>query len=415
MQLLFDAVIFDLDGTLVATERFWIAAANKGAQRAFAELRLSRAMPSPAEWLSMVGLPLDRGFELVFADLTAAQRARVMELCVEEEHAALRAGGAAPMPGAFETLAELRARGIRLGIASNCSQSYLTSMLDDLGLRTFVDEARCLESRGIRTKTDMLADLLATFGTRSAVMVGDRAGDAHAAHANGLPHVHLKSGLAPRHESVQAEAQIGALLELAPRLGRRASWIEGALRAVGATDAQTFPPTLGITGRTASGKTLFARDAARVLADLGRAAAVVATDRFLRSPGDPSGALGGESDDPLRVFDLETLATAVLAPRARREATHAGPWGPAVPPGSVLLLEGPFLADPRVRGQLDRLVHLEVDDELLATRLEARERASPSTGPSRDRLRHLERAFEARFPPRAHADLVLAADNVLGG
>lgn len=411
MQLLFDAVIFDLDGTLVATERFWIAAANKGAQRAFAELRLSRAMPSPAEWLSMVGLPLERGFELVFADLSAAQRARVMELCVEEEHAALRAGGAAPMPGAFETLAELRARGIRLGIASNCSQSYLTSMLDDLGLRTFVDEARCLESRGIRTKTDMLADLLATFGTRSAVMVGDRAGDAHAAHANGLPHVHLKSGLAPRHESVQAEAQIGALPELAPRLCRRASWIEGALRAVGATDSRAFPPTLGITGRTSSGKTLFARDAARVLAELGRAATVVATDRFLRSPGDPVSA----PDDPLRTFDLETLVTAVLAPRARREATHAGPWGPAVPPGSALLLEGLFLADPRVRGHLDRLVHLEVDDELLATRVAACERATPSNGPSRDRVRQLERAFEDRFPPRAHADLVLAADNVLGG
>ena len=38
----FDAVLFDLDGTLLATDRFWIPAARVGARRAFEELGLDR-------------------------------------------------------------------------------------------------------------------------------------------------------------------------------------------------------------------------------------------------------------------------------------------------------------------------------------------------------------------------------------
>src|SRR4051812_6700278 len=112
---LFDAIVFDLDGTLVATDRFWVDAARVGARRAFAELGLERPMPTAAEWMSLVGLPLTEGFARIFPDLDARSRAHVMAACEEEEHRALRAGGAALLPGVAETLAELRARGVRLG------------------------------------------------------------------------------------------------------------------------------------------------------------------------------------------------------------------------------------------------------------------------------------------------------------
>ena len=36
----FDAVLFDMDGTLVATDRYWPQAAQEGAIRAFEELGL---------------------------------------------------------------------------------------------------------------------------------------------------------------------------------------------------------------------------------------------------------------------------------------------------------------------------------------------------------------------------------------
>ena len=136
--LLFDAVLFDLDGTLVATDRFWIDAARAGSRRAFAELCLEREMPTARQWMSVVGPPLVTGFEALFPDLTLEQRRLLLARCVEEERSALRAGRAALLPGVEDTLGELRARGLHLGIASNCDQNYLDTMMNDLGLVRFV-------------------------------------------------------------------------------------------------------------------------------------------------------------------------------------------------------------------------------------------------------------------------------------
>src|SRR5690349_20809984 len=80
---LFDAVLFDLDGTLVATDRFWVDAARAGARRAFEELGLERAMPTAAEWMGMVGLPLEQAFDALFTDLDPKARAHVFARCVQ--------------------------------------------------------------------------------------------------------------------------------------------------------------------------------------------------------------------------------------------------------------------------------------------------------------------------------------------
>ncbi|MCC7012697.1 MAG: HAD family hydrolase [Planctomycetes bacterium] len=407
--ILFDAVVFDLDGTLVATERFWIAAADRGARRALAELGLTRALPTPAEWLSMVGSPLAQGFERVFAELSASQRARVMELCVEEEHVALRAGGAAPMPGALETLAALHGQGLKLGIASNCSREYLETMLGGLGLERWIDAARCLESRGVASKADMIAQLLEVFGTRAAVMVGDRASDAAAAHANAIPHVHLANGFAPRDEHVRAEAVLGDLHALTPLLQRRAQWIERALRELGMFERRGRAPTLGVTGRPGAGKTLFARDALRVLGAHGVEAVALSLAGCSHSAGERS-ARGAEA--AASASELERFAAGVLGPRARGANIAAGPWGPAVPASSALVLEGCLPADPRLAQALTAVVELSVSQPTALARLAAR--AGRSGAPCDDSP-FVTDARGGRALPEQTPRLVLPAENPLGG
>lgn len=424
----FDAVIFDLDGTLVATESYWVPAARVGARRAFEELGLAREVPTRDEWMSLVGLPLTEGFDLLFADLEPSARVLVKQYCEEEEHFRLKAGDAALLPGVEEALAELRGRGVRLGIASNCTADYLESMLENLGLREYVEAARCLDSPNIHDKAGMVEDILWTLGTRSAVMVGDRAGDREAAHANGLPHVHVESGFAPLGEEVGAEASIADFGELLPRLEARQLWIAETLDALALPPAGR-PRSLGITGKSGSGKTLFARDLARLVRGTGEAVAVVSLDDFERRD---SPARTGRSEDlaPLehldRAFDVDTLRERVLEPHARGEEViydRPHPTRPGerlvtrVPARALLVLEGLFLAHPRLRACLDRLLHLEVPEELCLTRVAGRDLTL--LGPDvveRVRARFLpaQRAFEALYPPSQRADWVLQAANPLG-
>ena len=420
----FDAVLFDLDGTLVATDRFWVQAARTGARRAFAALGLERELPSAREWMGLVGQPLDVGFAHLFADLPDDQRAHVQAACVEEEHRLLDAGGAAWMPGGEEALAGLVARGVRIGIASNCSHAYLDHMLERLGIGRFATTARCLDSAGIRDKADMIEDQLRVLGTRSAVFVGDRVGDRDAAWANAIPHVHCAFGFAALGEEVAAQAHIEDLGELLPTLARRRGWIASALERTGVFRPACQPPfAVGVTGLPLAGKSLFARDAVAVLRARGIPSAVLDLADWRRAHG--GGADGEELHDAL---DLDRLRADVLTPLSRGEALSVASirvdaFGvpsdevTTLEPGGVLFLVGEGLLDARFAGSVERTLWLEVSEEECLRRAAGREGRAVGTAPL-EALRggRLARALRHRSqcPPERLADLCLAAGNPLG-
>jgi phosphoglycolate phosphatase-like HAD superfamily hydrolase/uridine kinase len=455
LPFLFDAVLFDLDGTLVATDRFWVEAAREGARRAFAELEIEREMPTREQWMNLVGMPLALGFDQLFADLTPRERRVVYARCVEEENRALKAGQAALLPGVETTLADLRSRGVRVGLASNCGQDYLDAMMNGLGLARFVEQARCLDTPRMQSKGGMVGDLLETFGTRAAVMVGDRLGDRDAAWENGVPHVHLARGFAQPGEDVPCEAVIEGIGDLLPRLEKRAQWIADALDRLGfasrisadessaslnptmpsssspaeaSSNAASIraPRTLGITGHSGSGKTIFARDAAMILRSRGHAAAVVALDDFLKLESqavDLTSTAFVPKDRALdhlsQAFEVEELVQRVLEPHAHGEAIafERGTARIEVPAGAVLLLQGLFLLHPALRPKLERVVHLEVSESQSLRRVagrDARKHGPESLLRVRRHFLPTQRAFDDHIDPKKSADLVLDAENALG-
>jgi uridine kinase len=320
------------------------------------------------------------------------------------------------MPGALETLVQLRDAGVSIGLASNCGRGYLEHMLRALPLGEHVTAARCLDSPGVQDKSGMLGQLLEQFGTRSAVMVGDRRTDAEAARANGLPHVHLASGLAPEGETVDCEARIDVLAELLPRLSRRDAWIEESLERLGilrsAQPVSGGTRSIAITGRSAAGKSLFARDLARIAAARGRPAAVVSLEAYQRD-GASSDAEPAHDGDPLgNAFDVERLTKDLLEPH-RTGAVARTIDGTPLPPDALLVLEGLFLLHPRVRLFLDRAIYLEVDEATSLRRIAARD-ATEALVTARRVWLPAQRAFDASFEPKSRADLVLDAENPLG-
>ncbi|MEM6569549.1 MAG: HAD family hydrolase [Planctomycetota bacterium] len=338
----FEAVLFDLDGTLVATERFWPDAARAATLQFFAERGIDRAVPTTAEWMSMVGLPLHDAFDQTLSDLAPDVRRALMDACVEEEHAMLARGHAALLGGVRETLTELRSLGVRLGIASNCGPDYLDLMMQGLGLGAWIEEGRCLASPGVRNKADMVEELLHTFGTRSAVMVGDRRGDRDAAWLNAVPHVHIPRGYGGAVEDVAAEAVLDGMDQLLPALRVRDEVLGEALaRLTGAS-------VVAVSGPPLAGKTSVARDLARLAGNAGVRADVV--------------------DAGTREDEREPDAIA-----ARVETALAGAAGDA----EVVLLDGPLLLHERIAPRFDASVRVEATEDALVLRAQGR-RIGPS-------------------------------------
>lgn len=299
----FDAVLFDLDGTLVATDRFWPDVARAATLRVFRERGISRDIPGAPEWMAMVGHPLAQAFEATFDDLDQDSREALLVACAEAGHAQLDRHGATLLAGVTETLAELASRGVRLGIASNCAPEYLELMLARAGLGRWIEEGRCLASPGVRDKADMIEDLLLTFGTRSAVMVGDRAGDRDAAWANGLPHVHIPRGYGGGDDGVEAEAVLAGMEELVPACMGRATALEACIQRLG-VGPLSGGERIVVTGLPLAGSSQFAADLAGCLGAANVPAEVV--------PG--SGTRAGA--EAVQVLDAPLERAAALAPGA---------------------------------------------------------------------------------------------------
>jgi phosphoglycolate phosphatase-like HAD superfamily hydrolase len=210
----FDAVIFDLDGTLVATDQFWIPAARAATRRVFRERGITRPEPTGDEWMTLVGHPMAIGLRMVVPDLSRADLDALQVACEEEEERVLKAHGAQLLTGAREALETLVALEVPLGIASNCGRHYLEHMMSGLGLERWIQAARCLDTPGIRNKAEMVADLLRAFGAETGVMVGDRAGDMFAGRQSGLLCVGYTGAFGDAEDALGADLVIDDLAGL---------------------------------------------------------------------------------------------------------------------------------------------------------------------------------------------------------
>jgi phosphoglycolate phosphatase len=217
LHLELDAVMVDLDGTMVNTLGDFAEALN----RMLADLGLPAIAPQAIE--DMVGKGSEHLIRSVLAHVGAADvEALYPQAWLRYEHHYLQINGqfADVYPGVREGLQALRARGLRLACLTNKPLSFARPLLAAKGLDGFFDQVFGGDSFE-RKKPDPMP-LLKTceaLGSQPArtLMVGDSSNDAQAAHAAGCPVVLMTYGYNHGQpiRAVAAEAHLDSLAQLA--------------------------------------------------------------------------------------------------------------------------------------------------------------------------------------------------------
>ena len=118
----------------------------------------------------------------------------------EEEFEPLRPE-CAPLEGAYELVAALKERGLRVVLASSANLDDLRYFVDELGIGDLVDGWTTSEdAERSKPQPDIVHAALERAGTRDATMVGDSRWDVEAAAAAGLETVCVITGGWSRQE-----------------------------------------------------------------------------------------------------------------------------------------------------------------------------------------------------------------------
>ena len=184
----YDALIFDLDGTLWDTSRSCAVGWNRVIDRHAIPFRTI----TEHDVRGVTGLPHDECIRTVFDGLGEPDvRTLIDETTLEDNDIVARAGGVL-YPGVADGLARLAQRR-PLYIVSNCQAGYIESFLTWSGFTPLFADVECWGNTG-EPKTENLRRLIARNGLQRPVFAGDGEGDRDAARANNVPFVHVAYG-----------------------------------------------------------------------------------------------------------------------------------------------------------------------------------------------------------------------------
>ena len=201
----YDAVIFDLDGTLFDT--------SEGISRSVGYVidTLGFEPISDAVMRTFIGPPIQKSFARVFGmDKEGADKAADMFRNRYKDKDILLAK---PYEGIFDTIRALSEAGIKTAVATYKRQDYAEKILKHFGFDK-VCAAMCgSDAEGILTKNDIILNAAKELGVidiKHAVMVGDSDNDALGAADSHIPFIGVTYGFGfATKEDVDAYPNIG--------------------------------------------------------------------------------------------------------------------------------------------------------------------------------------------------------------
>lgn len=205
---LYDAVIFDLDGTLWDTCPVCANSWNRAAR----SLNVSDPALSADDVRRYCGAPAAKMIEQLFPRGFATLGEKLVEACDREEHGAPGRDLSVLYRGVHEGLQSLALRYL-LFIVSNCPLWYIELFLSLGDLGTLFKGWECHGRTG-KTKGENLRNLVTDSQLRAPLYVGDTESDRKAAEEAGCAFVHAAYGFGSVSKHAVAVKSFAELLRM---------------------------------------------------------------------------------------------------------------------------------------------------------------------------------------------------------
>lgn len=201
----FDSYLFDMDGTLWDAVDSYCAVWN----RTVADCGASVPPVTRVRLETLMGKPLDFIYSCLIGDST--DRETFMKRLEENERAMMPVIGGRLYDGARTTLEKLRERGARLFMVSNCQADGLPTFIRFNALDGIFTDTLSFGATG-NEKDVNIRYLVERYNLECPLYIGDTAGDAHCAHAAGVPFAWASYGFG--HDVEDYEFRLNNIEEL---------------------------------------------------------------------------------------------------------------------------------------------------------------------------------------------------------
>ena len=188
---MYDTVLFDIDGTVFDT----VEGISKSVQYALRKFGVEAELK---DLTCFAGPPLLDMFQEKFG--FSAEQAQQAILYFRERYTPIGLYESRPFPGIRELLEQLRAAGIKTGIATIKYQPMAEKLLEKSGLASLFDAVCGSPAERSLTKKELAEAAMAKAGSdrRRTVLVGDTKYDALGAREAGLAFIGAGYGYAPQ-------------------------------------------------------------------------------------------------------------------------------------------------------------------------------------------------------------------------
>ncbi|PKL36247.1 MAG: hypothetical protein CVV44_18715 [Spirochaetae bacterium HGW-Spirochaetae-1] len=184
--MMYDSIIFDLDGTLWDALDVSAAAFTKGFREYGENITVTRE-----ELQKVTGLPADQCIEKMYPGITKRFPCIVRDFDRLERNAVEEKGGSI-YPSVLQGIRILSEK-YKIFIVSNCEDWYLNAFLHHSNVDGYIIDHGCYGRSG-NTKTEMIDRLKEEYGLVRPVYVGDTQHDYLAAMGSGVDFIFAEYG-----------------------------------------------------------------------------------------------------------------------------------------------------------------------------------------------------------------------------